>query len=95
MFFLKTIKTVSFPDVLIVCDKEKYRGNDIILGLPDFVAEVLSPSTEKYDRIVKLNKNKASLKTYSFEEGIPLGISGEITIDFNAIYTRLKTFFEE
>ena len=114
-------KNGFIPDVLMVCDKEKYRGTDIILGPPDYITEVLSPSTEKYDRIVKLNKywmagvreywiinieeneiyvyhfdKGASFKTYSFEDEIPLGISGgEITIDFNAIYTRLKSFFGE
>ena len=44
------------PDVLIVCNKEKYKDGKMIIGAPDYVAEVLSPSTEKYDRIDKFSK---------------------------------------
>ena len=50
-------KNGFIPDVAIICDREKYtKDEEIIIGAPDFVAEVLSPSTEKYDRTVKLNK---------------------------------------
>ncbi|MCL2703205.1 MAG: Uma2 family endonuclease [Defluviitaleaceae bacterium] len=37
------------PDVMIVCDKEKYK-TDAVYGAPDLVVEVLSPSTKNYDR---------------------------------------------
>ena len=40
------------PDVLIVCDKGKIKY-DGIHGAPDLVVEVLSPSTQKYDRTTK------------------------------------------
>ena len=36
------------PDVLVVCDRDKIKPGHIE-GAPDFVAEVLSPSTRKYD----------------------------------------------
>ena len=50
-------KNGFIPDVLIVCDREKYtKDEETIVGAPDYVAEVLSPSTEKYDRTLKLNK---------------------------------------
>ena len=51
-------KNELIPDVLVVCDKEKYNDDEeeAIIGAPDLVIEVLSPSTEKHDRIVKLNK---------------------------------------
>ena len=50
-------KNAFIPDVMIICDREKYtKDEDIIVGAPDYVAEILSPSTEKYDRTVKLNK---------------------------------------
>jgi Uma2 family endonuclease len=41
------------PDVFIVCDPQKLdeRG---MLGAPDWIAEVLSPSTARYDRTTKL-----------------------------------------
>ena len=53
----KDDKNGFIPDVLMVCDREKYtKDEETIVGAPDFVAEVLSPSTEKYDRTVKLGK---------------------------------------
>lgn len=47
------IDTVVQPDVLIVRDLKKLdeRG---IRGAPDWIAEVLSPSTASYDRTTKL-----------------------------------------
>lgn len=41
-------KTVV-PDASINCQTKKRRGSNFI-GIPRFVMEVLSPSTEKYDR---------------------------------------------
>ena len=48
-------KTMVEPDVAIVCDPsiEKYR---VIYGAPDFVLEVMSPSTSKKDATLKLRK---------------------------------------
>ena len=47
--------TVVQPDVVIVCDRKKFR-NGRVFGAPDFVAEVLSPSTRKKDMFLKLKK---------------------------------------
>ena len=41
------------PDLLVVCDDNKFR-NDCIHGAPDFVMEVLSPSTAGRDKREKL-----------------------------------------
>lgn len=48
-------KTMLQPDILVVCDRSKVvkRG---IYGAPDFVVEILSPSTRKKDLTVKLGK---------------------------------------
>ena len=48
-------KTVVQPDVLIVCDPKKFQ-NGRVFGAPDFLAEVLSPSTRKKDMSLKLYK---------------------------------------
>ena len=48
-------RTVVQPDVIILCDTEKYTP-DRIVGAPDFVAEVLSPATRSKDMILKLHK---------------------------------------
>jgi Uma2 family endonuclease len=47
------IDTVVQPDVFIVCDRRKQdeRG---LRGAPDWLAEVLSPTTASYDRNLKL-----------------------------------------
>lgn len=47
------IDTVVQPDVFVVCDSNKLdrRG---VRGAPDWVAEVLSPSTASHDQIRKL-----------------------------------------
>ena len=44
--------TVVQPDFLVVCDSKKLDGKSCN-GAPDFVLEILSPSTSRKDRIVK------------------------------------------
>ena len=48
------VDTVVQPDVLIVSDLKKLDARGM-RGAPDWVAEVLSPSTARYDRTVKLS----------------------------------------
>jgi len=48
-------KTMVQPDVLVVCEKEKLQTK-VVFGAPDFVIEVLSPSTANKDRVIKLQK---------------------------------------
>ena len=51
----KDEKTILQPDVLVVCDRTKITRRCVV-GAPDFVMEVLSPSTMKKDIIIKLMK---------------------------------------
>ena len=44
--------TVVQPDILVVCDTSKFDSKGII-GAPDLIVEILSPSTEKHDRNTK------------------------------------------
>ncbi|MBN2891861.1 MAG: Uma2 family endonuclease [Bacteroidales bacterium] len=44
----KDIDTVVQPDIVIVCDKSKLDKYGCI-GAPDFIAEIISPSTAKRD----------------------------------------------
>ena len=48
-------KTVVQPDVLVVCDRTKYK-NGRVFGAPDLVIEVLSPSTRRKDMQLKMYK---------------------------------------
>ncbi len=57
-------QTMVQPDVLVVCDREKIR-EDRIVGAPDFIVEILSPSTWYHDTIRKLLKyKKAGVREY-------------------------------
>ena len=41
--------TVVEPDILVVCDEKKLEDGKGVVGAPDFIVEVLSPSTAKHD----------------------------------------------
>lgn len=57
-------RTMVQPDVLIVCDRSKIN-HQRIFGAPDFVLEVLSPSTKNKDIFVKSQKYlDAGVKEY-------------------------------
>ena len=57
-------RTMVQPDVVILCDQNKIMKWGI-MGAPDFVAEVLSPSTQRKDCIKKLDKYmEAGVKEY-------------------------------
>jgi len=48
--------TVVQPDLMVVCDKEKYFDKKSVDGAPDLVIEILSPSNPNHDRVRKFNK---------------------------------------
>ena len=56
--------TMVQPDVMILCDKSKLIRR-CVYGAPDFIAEVLSPSTRKKDMTLKLHKySRAGVREY-------------------------------
>lgn len=58
------IKTIVEPDISIICDKNKLDDRGC-KGAPDMVIEILSPSTAKYDCLIKLDKyQKAGVREY-------------------------------
>ena len=57
--------TMVQPDVLILCDPDKVWKNKRLYGAPDFIVEVLSPSTRKKDISLKLFKYRnAGVREY-------------------------------
>lgn len=48
-------RTMVQPDVIILCDESKLK-NGRIFGAPDFLLEVISPSTKKKDYTIKMSK---------------------------------------
>ncbi len=48
------VRNVFVPDIIVVCEPEKIT-KQYYLGAPTAVMEILSPSTAKHDRFIKLN----------------------------------------
>lgn len=64
----KDNRTMVEPDMLVICQQE-YK-NHAVWGAPDFVMEVLSPSTSSRDCILKLKKYRdAGVKEYWIVDG--------------------------
>ena len=56
--------TIFIPDIVVVCEKSKFSIRSVE-GAPDFVIEILSPSTKRMDRKLKFDKYlKAGVKEY-------------------------------
>ncbi|MFP3155268.1 Uma2 family endonuclease [Lachnospiraceae bacterium ZAX-1] len=49
----KDDKTTVEPDIIVVCDKDKLDGKRCN-GAPDWIIEIISPSTSRHDYIRKL-----------------------------------------
>lgn len=57
-------RTMVQPDILVICDTKKITAKRIV-GAPDLVIEVLSPSTRRKDLQIKLGKYaNAGVKEY-------------------------------
>lgn len=58
------VDTMVEPDISIVCDSSKLDKHGC-KGAPDMVVEILSPSTQRHDRLVKLNLyQRAGVREY-------------------------------
>lgn len=53
-FYIPLCQLSAYPDMMMLCSRpEFYEGKKDVVLNPTVVAEVLSPSTERYDRDVK------------------------------------------
>ncbi len=58
------VDTVVQPDITIVCDRSKLDGHGC-KGAPDMVIEILSPSSQRHDRLRKFNLyQRAGVREY-------------------------------
>ena len=58
------VHTIVEPDISVVCDRNKIDSHGC-KGAPDLIIEVLSPSTRRHDRLVKLNLyQRAGVREY-------------------------------
>jgi Uma2 family endonuclease len=52
------------PDIIVVCDRNKINLKNIV-GAPNLAIEILSPSTARNDRLIKVSAyQKAGVKEY-------------------------------
>lgn len=83
---------VLLPDVFIVCDENKITQDKGILGTPDLVIEVLSPSSRKHDTFVKYNL----YQYYGVKEYWIVDTEAEVIYQYilneKNIYTLPKTY---
>lgn len=60
----ENVDTVVEPDLVVICDRSKL-DNHGCKGAPDLVVEILSPSTQRHDRLVKLGLyQRAGVREY-------------------------------
>jgi Uma2 family endonuclease len=58
------VETVVQPDVFVVCDPSKLDARGV-RGAPDWIVEVLSPSTAAHDQTIKLKRyERAGVREY-------------------------------
>ena len=58
------VDTMVEPDLSVVCDRSKIDKHGC-KGAPDLVVEILSPSTQRHDQLVKLNMyQRAGVREY-------------------------------
>src|SRR4051812_12092606 len=51
--YVEKLEVFAYPDLVVMCE-EPHHFNPITITNPTGIVEVLSPSTERYDRNVKL-----------------------------------------
>ena len=81
----ENIDTVVQPDISVICDPSKL--DDLgCKGAPDLIIEILSPSTQRHDRVVKFNLyRKAGVREYWIVD--PDGKTAQSFILENGYYT--------
>lgn len=90
---LSKIKEWVAPDLVVVCDKNKI-GAKRIIGSPDLVVEVLSPSTAKIDRMIKYNRyQRAEIKEYWIVD--PVHETIEVYLLENGMFRLDATYFKD
>lgn len=58
------VDTVVEPDLVVICDRSKLDDRGC-KGAPDLVVEILSPTTQRHDRLVKLGLyQRAGVREY-------------------------------
>ena len=81
------------PDILVVCDKKKLKNGKHCIGAPDFIIEIISPSSRQKDRVLKCNRyREAGVKEYWMVYPEERGIDTLVLFEGNYIY---RTYCDE
>ena len=73
--------TAFEPDIVVLCDHSKRRDRGCE-GAPDMIIEILSPSTEKNDRVLKHEKYmKAAVREYWIVDPVNNQVTANRLID--------------
>jgi Uma2 family endonuclease len=78
------IETVVEPDIAVICDRSKLDARGC-KGAPDLIIEVISPSSDQTDRLVKVQLyEKSGVKEYWVvqpdEKTVTLFIRGDVPV---------------
>jgi len=80
--------SVVQPDIIVVCDESKLDDKRCN-GAPDIAVEIISPSSDKFDRVKKFRKYEhAGVREYWIVD--PAGYSAEINVLENGKYKTAK-----
>jgi len=78
--------TIVEPDIVVICDVSKFDGR-IYKGIPDFVVEILSPSTARLDRQIKMRRyERAGIREYWLVDPIARTVQAHLL--FNGKYKK-------
>lgn len=87
------VKTVVEPDIIVVCDPKKLKKRNCVIGAPDLVIEVLSPSTNRHDRLVKYNLYwRAGVREYWLVD--PVGKWVQVFLLENGVFVQKTVGYE-
>ena len=86
------IDTMVEPDISIVCDASKLDKHGC-KGAPDMVVEILSPSTQRHDRLVKLGLyQRAGVREYWIvspeEQTVQVFLLRDGSLQLHEVYDR-------
>ena len=87
------VDTMVEPDICVVCDRNKLDKYGC-RGVPDLIVEVLSPTTQRHDQLVKLNLyQRAGVREYWIVDPENRTVrvmvqTGDCTLQIHEIYRR-------
>lgn len=86
------VDTVVEPDLVVICDPSKLDDRGC-KGAPDMVVEILSPSTQRHDRLVKLGLyQRAGVREYWIvspeEQTVQVFLQQDGSLQLHEVYDR-------